>query len=385
MIYYLAKYVLEPLQGFGWLRLVSSYVSFRCILSAITAFGLILLFGNRVIRWLYLQGARDTIHNYGILDPESKRGTPTMGGVLLIGSLFISILLWNDLLNPFVHWITAAMLWFGGIGFFDDYQKMRHQDSRMGLSQKKKLALQTLFALLFMAAFLSRGLSPLSSDRVHLLQGLAGLDPEHYKFMLQVPFRKFPVLDLSWLYLPFGVFVILAISNSVNFSDGLDGLAIVPATLTAGVYGLFAYVIGNSILAGTLLFTHIVGSAELSIILSALVGAGLGFLWFNAYPAQIFMGDTGSMALGGVLAVASIMLKQELLFLLAGGIFVIEGASVLIQEKLGIGVLGRRIFHRAPIHHNFQHFGIAETKVVVRFWIIGIILMLISLATIKIR
>lgn len=384
MIYYLAKYVLEPLQGFEWLRLVS-YVSFRSIVSAITAFGLILLLGNRMIRWLYLKGARDTVHNYGIQDQESKRGTPTMGGVMLIGSLFVSIILWNDLANPFVQWLLLAMLWFGGIGFIDDYRKMRHQDSRLGMSQAAKLGLQALFGIVFMTAFLSSEFSPLSADRVHLLQGAAGVDPENYKFFLQLPFNKYPVVDLSWFYLPFGVFVILAISNSVNFSDGLDGLAIVPATLTAVVYGMFAYIIGNSIHANTLLFTHLVGSAEISIILSALVGAGLGFLWFNAYPAQIFMGDTGSMALGGMLAVAAIMIKQEFLFLLAGGIFVIEGASVLIQEKIGIGILGRRLFHRAPIHHNFQHLGIAETKVVVRFWIVGIILMLISLATIKIR
>jgi len=309
MIYYLAKYVLEPIQGFEWFRLLS-YVSFRCILSAITAFGLIILFGNRTIRWLYLKGARDTIHNYGILDQESKRGTPTMGGVMLIGSLFISILLWNDLANPFVHWITAAMLWFGGIGFFDDYQKIKHQDSRMGLSQKKKLALQTLFAVLFMAAFLSDRFSPLSADRVRLIQGLSAVEPEQFKFLLQVPFRKYPVADMSWLYLPFGVFIILSISNSVNFSDGLDGLAIVPATLTAGVYGLFAYIIGNSILAGTLLFTHIVGSAELSIILSALVGAGLGFLWFNTYPAQVFMGDIGALAVGAALGTIAVIVRQ---------------------------------------------------------------------------
>jgi phospho-N-acetylmuramoyl-pentapeptide-transferase len=218
-----------------------------------------------------------------------------------------------------------------------------------------------------------------------VLQESGAVTPENYKFFLQVPFYKFPVVNLSWFYLPFGVFVILAISNSVNFADGLDGLAIVPASLTAGVYGLFSYIIGNSIYSKTLLFTHIVGSGELSIILAALVGAGMGFLWFNTFPAQVFMGDTGSMALGGVLAVVSIMLKHEFLFLLAGGIFVAEGASVLIQEKIGIGLLGRRIFHRAPIHHNYQHFGIAETKVVVRFWIVGIILMLLSLATIKIR
>ncbi|HLA40991.1 MAG TPA: phospho-N-acetylmuramoyl-pentapeptide-transferase [Candidatus Glassbacteria bacterium] len=384
MIYYLCKYWLEPLDGFAWTRL-ASYVSFRTIVAAITAFCLILIFGNWMIQLLYIKGARDTVHDYGLLDPASKRGTPTMGGILVISAVLVAILLWNDPANPFVQWVVAAMLWFGAIGFADDYLKVAHQDSRQGLSQRTKLGLQTLFGLVFMLFYLSNTYSPLAAERIKLLQGIENVSPETYKFWLQVPFYKQPVLDLSWFYIPFGIFVILAISNSVNFADGLDGLAIVPASLTAGVYGLFSYVIGNQIHARTLLFTHVVGSGELSIILAALVGAGLGFLWFNAFPAQVFMGDTGSMALGGMLAVAAIMLKQEFLFLLAGGIFVAEGTSVLIQEKIGIGLLGRRIFHRAPIHHNYQHFGIAETKVVVRFWIVGIILMLMSLATIKIR
>ena len=384
MIYYLCKYVLEPVRGFDWTRL-ASYISFRSILAAMTAFLLILLLGNRMIRFLYLRGAKDTLHDYGFSDPESKRGTPTMGGTLIVGAVLLAVFLWSDPANPFVQWVVAAMLWFGGIGFYDDYLKVKHKDSLMGLSQVTKLGLQTLFAVVFMVFYLNDYTSPLSAERIRLLQDTGAVTPDNYKFFLQVPFYKFPVVNLSWFYLPFGVFVILAISNSVNFADGLDGLAIVPASLTAGVYGLFSYIIGNSIYSKTLLFTHIVGSGELSIILAALVGAGMGFLWFNAFPAQVFMGDTGSMALGGVLAVVSIMLKHEFLFLLAGGIFVAEGASVLIQEKIGIGLLGRRIFHRAPIHHNYQHFGIAETKVVVRFWIVGIILMLLSLATIKIR
>ncbi len=384
MIYYLCKYVLETIPGWEWTRL-ASYISIRSIVAAITAFGLILLLGNWTIRRLYLSGARDTIFDYGFMDPESKRGTPTMGGVLIIGSVLVAILLWSDPANPFAQWVVAAMLWFGGIGFYDDYLKAKHQDSRKGMGQATKLILQSCFGLVFMLFYLSSTASPLDAERIKLLQGLEGVTSADYKFWLQLPFIKEPVLDLGWLYVPFGMFVILAISNSVNFADGLDGLAIVPASLTAGVYALFAYIIGNSIYSRTLLFTHIVGSGELSIILAALVGAGLGFLWFNAFPAQVFMGDTGSMALGGILGVVAIMLKQEFLFLIAGGIFVAEGASVLIQEKIGIRLLGRRIFHRAPIHHNFQHFGLAETKVVVRFWIVGIILTLISIATIKIR
>ncbi|MFH1070810.1 MAG: phospho-N-acetylmuramoyl-pentapeptide-transferase, partial [Candidatus Glassbacteria bacterium] len=297
MIYYLCKYLLEPLEGFAWTRL-ASYVSFRSIVAAITAFCLILVFGHRMIRTLYIRGARDTIHDYGFLDPASKRGTPTMGGILIVSAVLIATLLWSDPANPFVHWVVAAMLWFGAIGFTDDYLKVRHQDSRRGLSQMTKLGLQTLFGLVFMLFYLSDTFSPLAAERIKLLQGIETVTPETYKFWLQVPFYKQPVADLSWFYVPFGVFVILAISNSVNFADGLDGLAIVPASLTAGVYGLFSYVIGNQVHSRTLLFTHVVGSGELSIILAALVGAGLGFLWFNAFPAQVFMGDTGSMALG---------------------------------------------------------------------------------------
>ncbi|MBW7996421.1 MAG: phospho-N-acetylmuramoyl-pentapeptide-transferase [Candidatus Glassbacteria bacterium] len=384
MIYYLCKYVLESVPGLEWTRL-ASYISIRSIVAAITAFGLILLLGNRTIRHLYLRGARDTILDYGFTDPESKRGTPTMGGVLIIGAVLAAIMLWSDPANPFVQWVVAAMVWFGAIGFCDDYLKVRHLDSRRGMSQTTKLLLQAVFGLAFMLVYISPEASPLEAGRIKLLQGLEGVTAADYKSWLQLPFVKEPLIDLGWLYVPFGIFVILAIANSVNFADGLDGLAIVPASLTAGVYALFAYIIGNSIYSRTLLFTHIVGSGELSIILAALVGAGLGFLWFNTFPAQVFMGDTGSMALGGILSVVAIMLKQEFLFLLAGGIFVAEGASVLIQEKIGIRLLGRRIFHRAPIHHNYQHFGLAETKVVVRFWIVGIILTLVSIATIKIR
>ncbi|MBN2289154.1 MAG: phospho-N-acetylmuramoyl-pentapeptide-transferase [Candidatus Glassbacteria bacterium] len=384
MIYFLCKNLLLPLGGPDWLRL-ASYLTVRSIAAAITAFCLILFFGDRLIRMLYRHGARDTVFDYGLMDPESKRGTPTMGGVMIVGALLVAILSWSDLTNRFVQMMLAAMLCFGGIGFVDDYLKIKHQDSRRGMSQLTKLGLQTVFALGFMLVYLSAELTPLTPDKVILLKGAASATPENYKFCLQLPFYKYPVLNLSWFYLPFGIFVILAISNSVNFADGLDGLAIVPASLTAGVFGVFAYIIGNYKHSDQLLFTHLVGSGELTIILAALVGAGLGFLWFNAYPAQIFMGDTGSMALGGILAAAAILIKQEFLFLLAGGIFVLEGASVLIQEKIGIARLGRRIFHRAPIHHNYQHLGISETKVVVRFWIVGIIMMLLSLATIKIR
>ena len=385
MIYFICKYFLALQPGLEWLRLIN-YLTVRSIAAAITAFLLLIIFGSPVIRMLYRRGARDTVHGYGMVDVESKRGTPTMGGVMIVGALLISILLWSDLTNRFVQMITFSMLSFAAIGFWDDYLKIKHRDSRDGLSQSKKLVLQSVIALIFMLIYLSPTYSPLTADKIHLLQDMpANITPENYMYYLQVPFKKFPVVNLSWFYLPFGMFVFLAVSNSVNFADGLDGLAIVPATLTAAVFGIFAYIIGNVFHSSQLLFTHLIGSGEVTIIMAALIGAGVGFLWFNAYPAQVFMGDTGSMALGGILAAVCILIKQEFIFVIAGGIFVVEGASVLIQEKIGISRLGRRIFHRAPIHHNFQHFGIAEIKVVIRFWIVGIILMLLALATIKVR
>jgi len=205
MIYYLCKYVLEPIEGLEWFRL-ASYISIRSIVAAITAFCLILFFGNRLIRYLYLRGIRDTMHDYGFLEPESKRGTPTMGGILVVGAVFVAILLWNDPANPFVQWLLAAMLWFGAVGFIDDYLKVKHGDSRKGLSQITKLGLQSLFAVVFMLAYLSESMSPLSPERVRLLQGTLNATPEDYRFYLQLPFYKYPVVNLSWLYLPFGLF-----------------------------------------------------------------------------------------------------------------------------------------------------------------------------------
>jgi phospho-N-acetylmuramoyl-pentapeptide-transferase len=368
MFYFLGQYLHNHVAWGTFFRLVN-YISFRAILAMLTAFVLALLVGSRLIGYLFRRNICDVVEDYGIINVNDKRGTPVMGGILIIGSFLISLLLWCNLGSSYVHIILFSTVWFASLGFADDYLKIRSKSSAAGMSQKTKLLAQALFGLIFGILYLSHA-SPL---------------PEHLVSKLYLPFLKNPVMDLSYLYVPFIIFVVLAISNSVNFADGLDGLAIVPVSLTATVYGVFAYIIGNTIYASYLNFEYIAGSGELTVVCAALIGAGIGFLWFNAYPAEIFMGDVGSLTLGGILATIAILIKQEFLFPVVGGIFVLEGASVLIQEKIGINLLGRRLFFRAPLHHTFQYRGMSETKVVIRFWIISGLLATLALLSIKIR
>ena len=369
MIYYLGNYLRELTSIFSFLRLVD-YISFRAIAAAITAFLLTLILGRRFINDLYIRRMRDVVRDYGVMSVNDKKGTPTMGGGMIVAAVFLSALLWCNPINRFVGLTLFALLWFAGIGFADDLLKIRHQDSDKGLSEGKKILLQGVYSVILGIVYLVPLLSPF---------------PAEIASKLYLPFVKLPVIDLGWAYFPFIVFTLLAISNSVNFADGLDGLAVVPASFVAAVYGIFAYVIGNTIYSGYLQFFYLPGVWELTVVCAAIFGAGIGFLWYNAYPAQVFMGDTGSMALGGVLGTIAILLKQEFLFIIVGGVFVAEAFSVFIQEKIGINWLGRRIFYRAPIHHTYQYRGLAETKVVVRFWIISGLLALAGLATLKIR
>jgi phospho-N-acetylmuramoyl-pentapeptide-transferase len=369
MIYYLGDYLRELVPIFSFLRLVE-YISFRAIAAAITAFLLTLILGRRLIRELYTRKMRDIVRDYGVMSVNDKKGTPTMGGVMIVASVLLSALLWCNPINRFVGLALFALLWFAAIGLIDDVLKVRHQDSDQGLSQGRKILLQGVYSAILGVISLIPPLSPF---------------PPEIASNLYLPFVKVPVVDLGWLYLPFIIFTLLAISNSVNFADGLDGLAVVPASFVAAVYGVFAYVIGNTIYSGYLHFFYLPGVWELTVVCAAVFGAGIGFLWYNAYPAQIFMGDTGSMALGGILGTLAVLLKQEFLFVIIGGIFVVEAFSVFIQEKIGIRWLGRRIFYRAPIHHTYQYRGLAETKVVVRFWIVSGLLALAGLATLKIR
>jgi phospho-N-acetylmuramoyl-pentapeptide-transferase len=292
-----------------------------------------------------------------------------MGGLMMILAILAGYLLWLSPSSPFAWAGLSALVWFGAVGLLDDWGKLKGGSGRHGLSQPAKLALQGIYAVAF-GLWLFSAASPL---------------PEPLRGQLLLPFIKGPVLDLGWLAVPWVVAVFLSVSNSVNFADGMDGLAVVPAAVAFMVYAIFAYVLGNELLSQYLHFESIRGAGELTVLGGAVIGAGLGFLWYNFFPAQVFMGDTGSMALGGLLAAVMLMLRQEVLFLIVGGVFVLEGASVLIQEKIGIGLLGRRIFFRAPIHHAFEHRGVAETKVVIRFWIVALILGFLGLLSLKIR
>lgn len=369
MIYYLVTYLFDTVDTLSFLRLFQ-YLSFRAICAAMTGFGVTLLFGERFIRLLYVNHVRDNPRTHGGLPTSSKTGTPLMGGLLIITAIFTSVLLWSDLFNRFTAIFLFALIWFSLFGFIDDYRKIKYRNSDRGLSQKTKLLCQAVFGFAFGLIFLLPSLSPV---------------PQEIASELYIPFVKDAVLDLGWWYLPFIAFVVVAITNAVNFADGLDGLSIVPVSFTVIVYGVFAYVVGNAIYSGYLQFTYLPGSGELAVICAGVFGACMGFLWYNAYPAQIFMGDVGALPLGGILGTLAVLLKQEFLFVIIGGIFVAMAFSVLIQEKIGIKWLGRRIFYMAPLHHAFQYRGLAETKVVIRFWIIAGILAIIGLATLKIR
>ncbi len=369
MLYLLLQHIDTTEGPLTFLRLVQ-YISFRSSFAFLTAFLISILFGRKIILMLFRNGMRETSREEVDLIVTDKKGTPTMGGLLIILSLLVSSLLWCDFTSPFIYLPVTAVIWFGMIGWIDDRSKIRQKSSNVGLSRPKKLILQGLFGLFLSFIIFSGGTTPY---------------PEDIATFLYIPFFKNPIIDLSWFYYLFCIFIIISISNAVNFADGLDGLAIVPSVTTAAVYGVFAYITGNAVYSDYLLYQNMPGSGELTIFCAGLIGAGLGFLWYNAYPAQIFMGDTGSQALGGVIGTIAILLKQEFLFLIAGGIFLAEAVSVLLQDRIGIARIGKRFFYRAPLHHTFQYRGLAETTVVVRFWIVSILLALMSIVTIKIR
>lgn len=350
-------------------RLVT-YISFRALIAMLTAFLMGIVLGRRLINTIYQLNFRDKSRNFGDISTKNKDGTPTMGGIIIFLSFLIAVLLWGKLDNFFLQVILFAAFWFTALGFFDDYLKNVRGSSEAGMSRSVKLFFQALFGIILALLLLSPESSPFPPDIIT---------------KLYVPFFKNPLVDLSYFYAIFIVLVIIGISNAINFADGMDGLAVVPSSLVAVVYAIFAYVLGNSKLSEYFLFPFINGSGELVILLGALVGALAAFLWFNTYPAEIFMGDTGSLFLGGVLATSAILLKKEILFLIAGGVFVIEFLSVFIQDYIGIKLLKRRLLYRAPVHHSYQFMGIAEPKIVVRFWIIAVIFAMLSLISLKLR
>ncbi len=342
------------------------YLTFRTGGAVMTALVVCFIFGPHVIGWLRARQAngqpiRDDGPGNHLL---RKQGTPTMGGVLILLGLSFGTLLWADLSNGYVWAVLLVTFGFGAVGFVDDYLKLTRQNAR-GLPAKLKLLVEVVIAVVAIVWITELTREPLAGR-------------------LAVPFFKNVLFDLGWLFVPFAVVVIVGASNAVNLTDGLDGLAIVPVLIVAASFALIAYLVGNAVFANYLQLHAVPGAGELAVFCGALVGAALGFLWFNAPPAMVFMGDTGSLSLGGALGAISVVTKHELVLAIVGGLFVLETASVVVQV-VSFKLTGRRVFRMAPLHHHFEEKGWAEATIVIRFWIIAIILALVGLATLKLR
>jgi phospho-N-acetylmuramoyl-pentapeptide-transferase len=342
---------------------VFRYLTFRSGGAIITALVLSFLLGRPIIAWLRskqpnAQVREDTPERHAL----TKKGTPTMGGVLILIAMLVSTILWGDLTNGYVWVALLVCVGFGAVGFVDDYLKLT---KRGGMSGRMKLLVQSLVAFTAAVAITSLTREPLSTS-------------------LAMPFFKSVLIDLGWLFIPFAMFVMVGASNAVNLTDGLDGLAIVPVMIAAGCFALFSYFTGNVVFANYLLIHHVPGAGELAVVCAALMGAGIGFLWFNAPPAMVFMGDTGSLSMGGLLGAISVITKNEIVLAIVGGLFVLEAASVIVQV-VSFKLTGKRVFRMAPLHHHFEKKGWAAPTIVIRFWIIASILALAGLATLKLR
>ncbi|MEJ2037302.1 MAG: phospho-N-acetylmuramoyl-pentapeptide-transferase [Desulfosarcinaceae bacterium] len=359
MIYHLLYPLHTTISAFNVFR----YITFRTIYASLTAFLICFLLGPWMIRKLAQMQVGQYIRDDGPQTHLKKAGTPTMGGTLIITAVTLSTLLWADLTNAFVWLALLVLTGFGLIGFVDDYLMQVKKRSK-GLTARGKLALQFILALLVSFLVVSR---------------------TDFNTQVTIPFFKNAVLDLGFGYILFGALVMVGASNAVNLTDGLDGLAIGPTIIAASTYMIFAYVTGNSKIAAYLQINYVSLAGEVTIFCGALAGAGLGFLWFNAYPAQVFMGDVGSLSLGGSLGVVAVITKQEILLVLVGGLFVLEALSVIVQVGFFKLTHGKRIFRMAPLHHHFELKGWPEPKVIVRFWIIAIALALLSMSTLKLR
>jgi phospho-N-acetylmuramoyl-pentapeptide-transferase len=360
MLLLLTDYLTQYESGFN----VFQYLTLRTILGILTALSISLLVGPAMIRRLSALQLGQSIRDDGPKTHLVKAGTPTMGGLLLIISIIISTLLWSDLHSRFMWVALAVTVVFGIVGWFDDYKKIIHRDPR-GLAARYKYFWQSI-AGLAAATFLY--MTAATSVETRLI----------------VPFVKAVILDLNWSFIVLAYFVIVGTSNAVNLTDGLDGLAIMPTVLVAGALIVFAYVAGNIKFSGYLGVPYVPGAGELTIFCGTIVGAGLGFLWFNTYPAQVFMGDIGALALGAALGVVAVMVRQELALLIMGGVFVMETVSVILQVA-SFKLTGKRIFNMAPLHHHFELKGWPEPRVIVRFWIITVVLVLIGLSSLKVR
>lgn len=354
--------LLTPLAGDIAIFNLVRYLTFRTGVAILTALLICLVIGPSLIRWLKVKQRKgQPIRSDG---PQShlisKAGTPTMGGLMILIGLLVSTLLWADLSNPYVWVCMIVTAGFGLIGFLDDYLKVTKANPK-GVPGRYKFLAESMIAIA-VAIWVARIGGP----------------------TLMVPFVKDLTINLAWFYPVFGLIVIVGTGNAVNLTDGLDGLAIMPVIVAASAFGLIAYLVGNAIYADYLQISFVRGSGELAVFCGAMIGAGLGFLWFNAPPAMVFMGDTGSLSLGGALGSVALVTKHELVLMIIGGLFVLETVSVIVQVA-SFKLTGRRVFRMAPLHHHFEHKGWSEPTIVVRFWIIAFILALIGLATLKLR
>ena len=360
----LYNFLLNFVEYFTFLN-VFKYITFRTGLSVFTSLFIVLIIGTPFIKYFSTKKILNPIRNDGPSDHIIKKiGTPTMGGVIILFGLLTSVILWGDLKNIYLIFCIYIALTFGVLGAYDDYIKIKFNNSS-GVSSKLKLLIQIILSLI--------GISALTyfSDYSEISN-------------LYFPFFKNLIINLGWFFIPFGVFVIVGSSNAVNLTDGLDGLATVPVILVASCFAFISYVTGNIVFSDYLQIPYIEGTGEISIFCGAVIGSCLGFLWFNAPPAKIFMGDTGSLSLGGSLGAIGIITKHEIVLAITGGLFVLEAVSVMVQV-ISYKMTGKRVFKMAPIHHHFEKKGWPESTVVIRFWIISIILAMIGLATLKLR
>jgi len=389
MLLELARWLAHDYRGFN----VFNYITLRAVLATMTALAISFVFGPMLIRWLAAKKIGQSVRSDGPQTHLIKAGTPTMGGALILLSLGFSTLLWADLSNRFIWVVLLVTFGFGAVGWVDDWRKVVYRNPK-GLSARAKFFWQTVVGLVA-AVYISFSISAPNNEQViklfmHWVSSGFTLELPTQTALI-VPFFKsvsYPLGMLGFITLTY--LVIVGTSNAVNLTDGLDGLAIMPTVLVGAALGLFAYVAGNAVFSKYLLLPHIAGAGELTVFCAALAGAGLGFLWFNAYPAEVFMGDVGALALGAALGAVAVIARQEIVLFIMGGVFVAETLSVMLQvsyfkytkKKYGEG---RRILRMAPLHHHFEQTGWKETQVVVRFWIITILLVLVGLSTLKIR
>lgn len=358
MLLWLTRYLTEFFSVFN----VFEYITFRTIVSAVTALVIALIVGPVVIRRFAQSNIGETIRDDGPSSHVSKRGTPTMGGLLIVVSIVISTLLWGDLTSKHVWIVVGVILGFGLIGFADDYKKLR---KGKGISIKWKYFFQSAVGMTAAVVMFTTATTPAETELI-------------------IPIFKQVAIPLGFGFIFLAYLMIVGMSNSVNFTDGLDGLAIMPTVMVGAALGLIAYLVGHSEFAEYLQIPHIPGMGEVAIICGSIVGAGLGFLWYNTYPAQMFMGDVGALALGAALGTIGVLVRHEIVLLIMGGIFVLETASVIVQV-VSFKILGRRVFQMAPLHHHFELKEWPEPRIVVRFWIIAFMLVLVGLSMLKLR